>query len=79
MDLDFVIKSFSQDETSEIFIGEWAEKRGIRDQLVIATKVQRCNEQYLQRIYKLVVEITRDQFAVNLMESTVDNLPTRMR
>ena len=31
----------SQDETSEAFIGEWAEKRGIRDQLVIATKV-RC-------------------------------------
>lgn len=29
----------SQDETSEQFIGEWAEKRGIRDQLVIATKV----------------------------------------
>ncbi|KAJ7643340.1 NADP-dependent oxidoreductase domain-containing protein [Mycena polygramma] len=27
-----------QDETSEMFIGEWAEKRGIRDQLVIATK-----------------------------------------
>ncbi|KAJ7476894.1 arylalcohol dehydrogenase [Mycena galericulata] len=27
-----------QDETSELFIGEWAEKRGIRDQLVIATK-----------------------------------------
>lgn len=28
----------SQDETSEEFIGEWAEKRGIRDQLIIATK-----------------------------------------
>ena len=28
----------SQDESSEEFIGEWAEKRGIRDQLVIATK-----------------------------------------
>ncbi|KAJ7775715.1 NADP-dependent oxidoreductase domain-containing protein [Mycena maculata] len=27
-----------QDETSETFIGEWAEKRNIRDQLVIATK-----------------------------------------
>jgi aryl-alcohol dehydrogenase-like predicted oxidoreductase len=27
-----------QDETSEQFIGEWMEKRGIRDQLVIATK-----------------------------------------
>ena len=28
-----------QDESSEEFIGEWMEKRGIRDQLVIATKV----------------------------------------
>ncbi|KAH8114690.1 Aldo/keto reductase [Phellopilus nigrolimitatus] len=27
-----------QDESSEAFIGEWAEKRGIRDQLLIATK-----------------------------------------
>ncbi|GLB44415.1 putative aryl-alcohol dehydrogenase [Lyophyllum shimeji] len=27
-----------QEETSEMFIGEWAEKRGIRDQLFIATK-----------------------------------------
>jgi aryl-alcohol dehydrogenase-like predicted oxidoreductase len=29
----------SQDGSSEEFIGEWAETRGIRDQLVIATKV----------------------------------------
>ncbi|KAL4248160.1 NADP-dependent oxidoreductase domain superfamily protein [Abortiporus biennis] len=28
----------SGDETSEEYIGEWAEKRGIRDQLIIATK-----------------------------------------
>ncbi|KAH9834857.1 Aldo/keto reductase [Rhodofomes roseus] len=27
-----------QDETSEIFIGEWMEQRGVRDQMVIATK-----------------------------------------
>ncbi|KAI0691100.1 aryl-alcohol dehydrogenase [NADP(+)] [Cytidiella melzeri] len=27
-----------QDETSELFIGEWMEKRGIRDQMVVATK-----------------------------------------
>ncbi|KAJ7464237.1 Aldo/keto reductase [Mycena galericulata] len=27
-----------QDESSEMFIGEWAEQRGIRDQLVLATK-----------------------------------------
>ncbi|KAL0060737.1 putative aryl-alcohol dehydrogenase aad14 [Marasmius tenuissimus] len=30
--------SLSQEESSEEFIGEWAEKRGIRDQLFIATK-----------------------------------------
>ena len=30
-----------QDETSEQFIGEWMEARGIRDQMVIATKVSR--------------------------------------
>ncbi|KAF7291813.1 Aldo-ket-red domain-containing protein [Mycena chlorophos] len=29
-----------QDETSEAFIGEWMETRGIRDQLVVATKLQ---------------------------------------
>lgn len=28
-----------QDETSEEFLGEWMETRGIRDQIVIATKV----------------------------------------
>jgi aryl-alcohol dehydrogenase-like predicted oxidoreductase len=31
---------YSQDESSEMFIGEWAEARGIRDQLFIATKVR---------------------------------------
>lgn len=37
-----ILKLFidSQDETSEMFVGEWAEKRGIRDQLFIATKVR---------------------------------------
>ena len=29
-----------QDESSEKFIGEWMETRGIRDQMVIATKVR---------------------------------------
>ncbi|KAA8571112.1 hypothetical protein MFRU_028g01150 [Monilinia fructicola] len=31
-----------QEEESEKWIGEWAEKRGIRDQLVIATKFTTC-------------------------------------
>ena len=30
----------SQDETSEMFIGEWMEARGVRDQMVVATKVR---------------------------------------
>lgn len=30
---------FSQDETSEEFIGEWMEDRENRDQIVLATKV----------------------------------------
>lgn len=38
----------SQDETSEQFIGEWAESRGIRDQLVIATKVGSGNARTAQ-------------------------------
>ena len=29
-----------QDESSEDFIGEWMEQRGIRDQIVVATKVR---------------------------------------
>ena len=28
-----------QEETSEAFIGEWMETRGVRDQMVVATKV----------------------------------------
>ncbi|PBK87969.1 Aldo/keto reductase [Armillaria gallica] len=43
-----------QDETSEEFIGEWAEKRGIRDQLVIATKYttnfKRGNDAIAQKV-----------------------------
>ncbi|SJL15058.1 probable Aryl-alcohol dehydrogenase [NADP(+)] [Armillaria ostoyae] len=43
-----------QDQTSEEFIGEWAEKRGIRDQLVIATKYtsnyQRGNDSIAQKV-----------------------------
>ena len=31
---------YSGEQTSEMFLGEWAEKRGVRDQLFIATKVR---------------------------------------
>ncbi|TDL23204.1 Aldo/keto reductase [Rickenella mellea] len=44
-----------QDESSEQFIGEWAEKRGIRDQLVIATKYttnyKRGNDSIAQKVH----------------------------
>ncbi|KAJ7650997.1 aryl-alcohol dehydrogenase [NADP+] [Roridomyces roridus] len=43
-----------QDETSEMFIGEWMEKRDIRDQLVIATKytsnLKRGQAQVVQKV-----------------------------
>uniref|UniRef100_A0A5K1JSG3 Cell surface hydrophobicity-associated protein n=1 Tax=Ganoderma boninense TaxID=34458 RepID=A0A5K1JSG3_9APHY len=43
-----------QDGTSEEFIGEWAEARGIRDQLVLATKYgnnnQRGNDSIAQKV-----------------------------
>jgi aryl-alcohol dehydrogenase-like predicted oxidoreductase len=39
MGTNFVNDFYSQDETSEMIIGEWMEKRGNRDQMVIATKV----------------------------------------
>jgi len=43
-----------QDETSEQFLGEWMEKRGIRDQIVIATKYttnfKRGNTAFKQQI-----------------------------
>ncbi|EAU91209.1 arylalcohol dehydrogenase [Coprinopsis cinerea okayama7 len=44
-----------QDETSEMFIGEWAEKRGIRDQLFIATKYttgyNQANDSIAQKVH----------------------------
>ena len=44
----------SQDESSEEFIGEWAEKRGIRDQLVIATKAS-------QSFHRVAVAVAHPQ------------------
>lgn len=44
-----------QDKTSEIFIGEWAEVRGIHDQLFIATKYtaiyNQGNDSIAQKVY----------------------------
>ena len=39
-----------QDETSEMFIGEWMETRGIRDQMVIGTRVRFDHELPTARI-----------------------------
>jgi aryl-alcohol dehydrogenase-like predicted oxidoreductase len=49
------MKHHSQDESSEEIIGEWAEKRGIRDQLVIATKV--CYSHQLHDVNLLELRI----------------------
>ncbi len=53
MILALIYTFYSQDETSEEFLGEWAEKRGIRDQLIIATKVSTFRVAYL-RYAKLI-------------------------
>ena len=36
-----------QDESSEEFIGEWMEQRGVRDQMVVATKVRASHDSNL--------------------------------
>ena len=48
----------SQDGSSEQFIGEWAEKRGIRDRLFIATKV------FHQFFYDIDVDIGNDSLSI---------------
>ncbi len=40
MFLVLICTFYHQDETYEKFLGEWAEKRGIQDQLAIAMKVR---------------------------------------
>ena len=57
----FALMVYSQDESSETFIGEWAEARGIRDQLFIATKVGRSlicgNLQILTYFFKVHLQL----------------------
>lgn len=36
-----------QDEQSETWVGEWMEQRGVRDQMVVATKVSAIFEKLL--------------------------------
>lgn len=35
-----ILINLSQDESSEETLGEWLEERGVRDQIVLATKVR---------------------------------------
>ncbi len=58
--LALICTFYRQDETYEEFLGEWAEKRGIRDQLVIATKVRTFRVAYLRhaRLMRLVLQYT---------------------
>jgi hypothetical protein len=44
---DYLRDDYSQDETSEMFIGEWMEKRGNREQMVVATKVSALPPSFL--------------------------------
>ena len=44
----------SQNESSEQFIGEWAESKGIRDQLFIATKVRFSITFYMHKPHSIM-------------------------
>ncbi|KAL0563751.1 putative aryl-alcohol dehydrogenase aad14 [Marasmius crinis-equi] len=58
-----------QEESSEEFIGEWAEKRGIRDQLFIATKYttlwKRADPKIVQKINFIGNNVKNMHMAVN--------------
>jgi aryl-alcohol dehydrogenase-like predicted oxidoreductase len=60
----------SQDETSEEFISEWAESRGVRDQVFIATKV----EPRIHRYDSVFVKLT--QFLVHYQLQTEESYHT---
>ncbi|OCH91300.1 Aldo/keto reductase [Obba rivulosa] len=51
-----------QDETSEAFIGEWMEARGVRDQMVIATK-------YSSQFKRRAPILQKSQFAGNSLKN----------
>lgn len=49
-----------QDEQSEAWIGEWMEQRGVRDQMVLATKVSGSNGVSLGFLRKLTTLIVHE-------------------
>lgn len=70
-----LIRSYSQDETSELFIGEWAEKRGIRDQLVIATKAGIYPTILLTILIRALISIRRTSSAVSKIPPFMLTMP----
>lgn len=58
--------SGSQDESSEEFIGEWMETRGIRDQIVLATKVRLSISVYSNIIQLILIQFSTQQIISEL-------------
>lgn len=58
--------SGSQDESSEEFIGEWMETRGIRDQIVLATKVRLSISVYSNIIPLILIQFSTQQIISEL-------------
>jgi len=46
-----------QDGTSEMFLGEWMEERGVRDQMVVATKVSGTVLKNVTRVWHLFIRV----------------------
>ena len=63
---------YSQDGASEEFIGEWAEKRGIRDQLVIATKVRKLMPYFFRLTHIHIDRMRFRQYTANYKRSQDD-------
>ncbi len=57
----WLISGISQNETSEEFIGEWVENRGIRDQLVIATKASPVSRVTLLQLNVQTLSLVHNQ------------------
>ncbi|KAH0831887.1 NADP-dependent oxidoreductase domain-containing protein [Lanmaoa asiatica] len=65
-----------QDQSSEEFIGEWAEQRGIRDQLIIATKY---SANYVRRETDIKQKVLYVGNSVKAMNVSVDSSLRKLR
>ncbi|VDB94324.1 unnamed protein product [Peniophora sp. CBMAI 1063] len=65
-----------QQETSEMFIGEWMEKRGVRDQMVIATKY---SIQYKKTDPSVAIKINYGGNNVKSMHVSVEDSLKKLR